>query len=279
VLSILFGLFSALSWGGGDFFGGLASRKTGAYRAVLYGELIGLVFLLGAAAIIGETIPPWQKLAFSVIAGAIGSIGLVLLYQSMTTVPMSIAMPVSALLAAALPVLVGAILQGLPSPTKLAGFALALLAVWLVAQDGIEKTHLKRLADLRLPLLAGLSFGTYFVFMNRASTSAIIWPMLVSRSSGLLALVGFMFAFRQSWRVTGTRIWPLIALNALLDVGGNVFYILAGQASRLDVAAVLSSLYPGATVLLAWLILKEKINRIQWAGILAALAAIALLTI
>jgi drug/metabolite transporter (DMT)-like permease len=278
-MSILFGLLSALSWGGGDFFGGLASRKTGAYRAVVYGEFIGLLLLFIAAAVMDESMPVWQKLAMAGMAGAIGSIGLLILYQAMIKGQMSIATPVSALLAATLPVAVGTFMEGLPAFSKLAGFALALLAVWLVAQEHSEKTQLMRLSDLRLPLLAGLCFGTYFIMMHQASKDAIIWPMVASRSAGMLALLIFILALRHDWRVKSPRVWPLIGVNAVLDVGGNAFYILAGQAGRLDVAAVLSSLYPGATVLLAWLILKEKINRVQWLGILAALVAIVLLTV
>lgn len=275
--SVLFGLFSAISWGGGDFFGGLASRKTGAYRAVLYGEFLGLLMLFGAASVLREPMLSWQKILLAGAAGAIGSIGLLILYQAMMTGQMSIATPVSALLAAALPVAVGTAMEGLPSLTKLAGFACALAAVWLVAQEYSEKTQLMRLSDLRLPLLAGLCFGTYFIIMHQASDEAVVWPMVASRSAGMLALLSFLLFRRESWQVTPSA-WPLIAVNAIMDVGGNAFYILAGQTGRLDVAAVLSSLYPGTTVLLAWLILKEKINRLQWLGILTALVAIALMT-
>ena len=278
-MSILFGLFSALAWGGGDFFGGLASRKIGAYRAVFYGELFGLLLLFIAVGFAGEALPAQGNLLLAGVAGAIGSVGLLILYQAVRSGQMSIVMPVSALLAAALPVAVGAFLQGVPAPTKLAGFALALLAVWLVAQEDEQKTHLKRLSDLRLPLLAGLCFGTYFIIMHQASATAVVWPMVASRSGGSLIILIFMLGFRQDFKIGRGTPWGLIGLNAVLDVGGNVFYILASQIGRLDVSAVLSSLYPGATVLLAWLVLKEKINRVQWTGILAALAAIALLSI
>jgi drug/metabolite transporter (DMT)-like permease len=276
--SILFGLFSALSWGGGDFAGGLASRKTGAYRAVLYGEAFGLILLIGAALFIHEPTLSWPKIALAGVGGAIGSLGLLILYQAMITGEMSIAAPVSALFAAVLPVIVGAFTQGLPSPFKLAGFACALGAVWLVTQDDSGKTHAMRLADLRLPLLAGLCFGSYFIIMHTASDTAVLTPMLASRSGGMLALLAFVFTRRENWGANRAA-WPYIALNGVLDVGGNAFYILAGQGGRMDVAAVLSSLFPGATVILAWLILKEKINRLQWTGILAALVAIALMTI
>ncbi len=279
MISIIYGLFSALSWGGGDFFGGLASRKTGAYRTVMYAELIGLVLLFGALAVTNEPIPNWQKLVLAGAGGAIGSLGLLILYQAMINGRMSIATPVSALLAAALPVGIGAFIEGLPPLTKLGGFVLALLAVWLVAQEHSQKTQLMRLSDLRLPLLAGLCFGTYFIIMHQASTNALVWPMIASRSAGAIALLIFLIAIKHDFRVATPNAWPLIALNGVLDVGGNFFYILAGQTGRMDVSAVISSLYPGATVILAWLVLKEKINRIQWLGILTALAAIVLMTV
>ncbi|MEI6290260.1 MAG: EamA family transporter, partial [Chloroflexota bacterium] len=126
---------------------------------------------------------------------------------------------------------------------------------------------------------AGIGFGSYFVIMHQASTTAVIWPMIASRSSGTLSLVIFLLVMKQDWRVAAVKAWPLMALNGILDVAGNMFYILAGQTGRMDVSAVISSLFPGATVLMAWIILKEKINRVQWLGILTALAAIVLLTV
>lgn len=278
MFSIIFGLSSAISWGGGDFIGGLASRKVGAYRAVMYGEFVGLLALFGAAIFLPEPMLAWQKILMAGAAGAIGSVGLLVLYHSIATRHMSISMPVSALLAAALPVIVGAFLEGFPTLIKIVGFVCALAAVWMVAQDDSEKTQLMRLSDLRLPLFAGFCFGLYFIIMNQAGDETILWPMISSRSGGTLILLAFMLARRESWTIS-TPAWPFIIMNAILDVGGNAFYILAGQFGRLDVTAVLSSLYPGVTVILAAIILKEKINLLQGIGILAALVAIVLMTL
>ncbi len=278
MLSVIFGLASALSWGAGDFTGGLASRKASPYRVVLYGEAFGLLLLFGAALVFHEHAPAWQNLLWSASAGAIGSFGLMLLYRAMASGQMSIATPVSALLAAILPVIVSAFVDGMPPLAKFIGFACALAAVWMISQDDSQKTQLMRLSDLRMPLFAGLCFGVYFIVMHQAAQETILFPMIASRSGGMLALLVFVFARREGWGVARAT-WPLIALNATLDVGGNAFYILAGQAGRLDVAAVLSSLYPGTTVILAWLILKEKINLMQKLGILAALLAIVLMTV
>jgi uncharacterized membrane protein len=281
LLSILFGLSSALSWGAGDFTGGIASRKTGAYRTVFYGEVIGIFVLFFVIAVFGETIPDGRTWMFAILAGVLGTMGLILLYHSMTLGLMSIAAPVSALLAAVLPVIVGIFREGLPEWMTIIGFGFALFAVWMISQgEGGIKNIFSHLTDLKLPLLAGIGFGSYFVFMHEATnTGATIWPMVASRFGGLILITTYMFITRTSWKVTDSSAWPIITLNGILDISGNVFFILAGQAGRLDVAAVLSSLFPGSTVLLAWIFLKERLNRNQWIGILSALTAIVLMTL
>lgn len=283
MLSILFGLGAALGWGAGDFTGGLASRKTGAYRTVLYGEVIGVVLLLVIVQVSGESLPNLKIWLLAMLAGALGTVGLMLLYHSMTLGLMSIATPVSALLAAALPVLVGIFKEGLPEILTVFGFGFALFAVWMISQGegGVTNTlRVAHLADLKLPLLAGIGFGFYLVLMHEAtSAGAVIWPMVASRSGGMILIVLYMLVTRASWKVEDTSAWPIITLNGLLDISGNVFFILAGQTGRLDVAAVLSSLFPGATVMLAWIFLKERLTRNQWIGIGSALIAIVLMTI
>jgi len=278
LLTVLFGLTSAITWGAGDYAGGIASRRASAYRATWYGEAFGLAVLLAGAAVFREKPMPWQDWAWSVLAGALGATGLLILYRSLAEGQMSIAAPVSGLMAAALPVVFGSLLQGLPRPATLLGFALALLAVWLISQG--EKTSPQtraRLSELRLPLISGVCFGMYFILIHQGSQHALLWPMIAARCSGTISLTIFA-GLKREIRLPGVALLPWILLNAAGDIGGNTFYILAGQAGRLDVAAVLSSLYPGTTIILAWLLLKERITRFQLAGILAALAAIGLLT-
>ena len=215
------------------------------------------------------------------LAGALGTVGLILLYHSMTLGLMSIATPVSALLAASLPVLVGIFKEGIPQLLTVIGFGFALFAVWMISQgEGGVTNILAHLSDLKLPLLAGIGFGSYFVLMHEAtSTGATIWPMVASRSGGTILITAYMLITRASWKVEDTSAWPMITINGILDISGNVFFILAGQSGRMDVAAVLSSLFPGATVMLAWIFLKERLTRNQWIGIASALAAIVLMTI
>ncbi|MBE0671082.1 MAG: DMT family transporter, partial [Anaerolineales bacterium] len=278
MLSILFGLASALSWGAGDFTGGLAARKVGAFRSVFYAEVIGILVLFGIIGLTGESFLNPRSAIFSIAAGALGTIGLMLLYHAMAIGVMSIAAPVSALLAAALPVVIGMFTEGLPDFLTLIGFGFALFAVWMISQgEGNVKDILSHLSDLKLPLLAGIGFGFYFVLMHEATRSGgAFWPMIFSRTGGIILITTYLLVTRSEWKIDVSAL-PIISVNGILDLGGNLFFILAGQAGRLDVASVLSSLFPGATVVLAWIFLKERLNRNQWIGIAAALIAIVLL--
>ena len=279
MLSILFGLSSALAWGAADFCGGLASRKAKAYQAVLFGEEVGLVLLLAALFLSGEKWIGWFSWLLCTIAGSMGVLGLLLFFQAMTKGQMSVAAPVSALTAAILPVIVGSFVEGFPGWLTLAGFALALAAIWFISQpDGGRISLRLRLADLSLPLIAGVSFGVYLILIHRGSQDGLFWPMVSSRLAGVATMMVYTLVTRQPFQPP-KAVWPLLILNGVLDVTGNGLYILAGQAGRMDVAAVLASLYPASTVVLAGLILHERLSRLQLAGILAALAAIVLMTI
>ena len=279
MLSIIYGIASSLSWGAGDFAGGLSSRKVGAYRAVLYADFFGLLILAAVSIFYRESFPSGNVALNSFIGGALGSFGLIILYYSLSVGQMSIAAPVSALFAALLPVIVGSIMQGLPSTIQFIGFALALAAVWLISQ-GDGAFHISRLSELKFPILAGVGFGFYFIFIHNAvgEPDSLLWPMIISRVAGTLLLFVIVLARRESFPVPRGA-WTVVLINATLDLGGNFFFILASKVGRLDVAAVLSSLYPGATVVLAWLILKEHIVRRQMIGIALAFAAIYLFTL
>jgi drug/metabolite transporter (DMT)-like permease len=281
LLSIIYGIISAVSWGAGDFSGGLAARKMGTYRAVFWGDLLGLLIILPIALFLHEPVPAAHAVLIASIGGMLGSVGLLVLYYSLSIGKMSIAAPVSALFAALLPVIVGLFTQGLPTPNQFAGFAFALAAVWLISQGNTdEKFQLKHLSDLRLPILAGLGFGCYFIFVHYASkeSASVIWTMVASRLAGTLMLLMVVLVRRDTFSVQRDA-WVLVFLNGALDLGGNLFFILASQTGRLDVSSVLSSLFPGSTVLLAAIFLKERIFPRQWLGIAAALVAIILFTI
>lgn len=280
LLSIFYGLGAAIAWGAGDFAGGLAARRSNALAAVFHAEWIGLAAVLAVAWLSGESPLSLRASLLALAAGAIGSLALVLLYKAMAEGQMSVAAPVSALLAASLPVIVESFLRGLPDGLTLLGFALALAAVWLIAagEGGRLMPKLGSWRDLFLPFSSGLGFGLYFILINQAGQEGTFWPLVISRAGGVLILLAYVMLTRASLQLA-RPIWPLAALNATLDVTANGFYVLASQVGRMDVAAVISSLYPGLTVLLAWLILQERIRRLQALGIALALTAIVLIAL
>ena len=271
-LAVAFGLASAASWGSGDFSGGLATRRSNVYGVVILSQLVGAVFLVALAFLLEKSGTGTQNLWLGALAGIAGVIGLVALYRGLASGRMGVVAPLTAVVTAALPVLVSLITEGLPAPLQLVGFGIALVAVWLLSGAGGGAS--RRTRDVGLALVAGLGFGLFFILIGRVSHSAILWPLVAAR----VASIGFLFSFATlagQWEAPARGRLPLIALAGVLDTGGNAFFALATQAGRLDIAAVLASLYPAATVLLAWLILKEHLLRRQWLGIVAALVALA----
>ena len=278
MLSPLFGLLSALSWGTGDFAGGLASRKVGPYRAVFFAEAIGLTGILIVLPFFPESFPDLNTILWSAAAGVLGTIGLITFFEAMRRGRLSIAAPLSALLGAIVPIIIGGVRDGLPQPSVLIGIVIALVAIVLIAREEAPEDDEKTEPYLHLALLAGIGFGFYFVLMHQASQTHFWTPLVVARSSGMLAIAIFLLIIRSPFHLP-TEGWGLLTINGIFDVGGNAFFILAGQAGRLDVSSVLGSLYSGVTVLLAWLILKEKLQRVQWLGVALALVGIVLMTL
>ncbi len=272
--SAAFGLASAASWGAGDFCGGVATKRAGGYEVVIGAHLVGAIGFLVLAAATGEPVPGVVNLIWCGLAGLAGAIGLLALYRALAEGRMGVAAPISGMLSAAVPAVVGALAEGLPRSLTLGGFVLALVAVWLVARTGDDAIEFRRLG---LPIVAGFGFGLFIVIIGRASGNAVFWPLVAARVASLTVLPVIAI-------VNGQSIWPArsallpVAIAGAFDAGGNAFLVMAAHAGRLDVAAVLSSLYPATTVLLAWLILKERITSWQFAGLLTALVAIAAIT-
>jgi drug/metabolite transporter (DMT)-like permease len=270
---VALGLASAASWGGGDFAGGLATRRASASGVVIASQGVGIVLLVLLAAATGEALPRPGQLGWAALAGASGALGLYALYTALASGRMAIAAPVSGVVGAVVPVLVGATVEGPPGFLRLVGFGLALVGVWLLAARAGESRAVGS-RELLLPGLAGVSFGLFLVFIHQAGGTGVLWPLTVARatSMALLAAIGGVTATLQ---LPGRAALGLTFLAGVLDTGGNAFFALAAQAGRLDVAGVMSSLYPAGTVALACLLLRERLTPRQTVGATATLAAIA----
>ncbi|GAC1406371.1 MAG: DMT family transporter [Ktedonobacteraceae bacterium] len=272
--SIIFGLAASLFWGSGDFSGGLASRRETTTSVVLAAYAIGGVLLIGLALIWREPFPSSLDILWGALAGVAGVIGLVAFYSALAIGQMGIIAPLSAILTAGLPVLFSISTEGLPGSLQLGGFVLALLAIVLVSRPQRAQGRPK---GIGMALLAGCGFGCFFILISRVAPGATFWPLVVARFTSVICLLVLVLIRHQKILPKRTVV-PLVGLAGVLDAIGNAFFVLAAHAGRLDVAAILSSLYPAATVLLAALLLRERVTRIQTLGILLALIAVPLIS-
>ncbi|MBE7532078.1 MAG: DMT family transporter [Chloroflexi bacterium] len=276
VMVVFWGLASAVTWGAGDFSGGVATKRTAVTGVVVVSQIVGGIFLVLLALLFREALPTPASLLMGMLAGMAGVVGLLALYSGLANGRMGVVAPLAAVISAAIPVLVSLFIEGLPQITQLMGFGLALLAVWLLSGMG-WRTAVPR-QELGYALVAGTGFALFFIFIDRVEPGSLFWPLATARTVSV-TLLSLWVLSRGEWVRPLPHQLPLIALAGVLDALGNAFFALAARLGRLDIAAVLASLYPGSTVLLARVILQERLTRLQWLGVLLALAALVLITL
>lgn len=281
--AVLFGLGAALTWGAGDFSGGMATKRSHVYMVVLLSHIVGLAGLLGLILLFGEPFPTWNDLFVGALAGLSGAVGVLALYTGLAQGRMGVVAPLTAVITAIVPIIFGLFLEGLPQLQQLAGFAIALFAVWFISGENGGAAGLGW-QDLKLPTAAGLGFGLFFILIDQVSDNAILWPLVGSRVASIIMMFILVLISRQWGRpALSLSKWPgkvqlgWIALAGIFDAGGNAFFALATSYGRLDISTILSSLYPATTVLLARIILDERLSRQQGAGVVAAFIAIILI--
>jgi drug/metabolite transporter (DMT)-like permease len=236
--------------------------------------VLGGVVALGLAVARNEAPLQQRDVIWAVLAGTAGPLALVFFYRGLAVGRMGVVAPISGVLGAAIPVVVGSITLGLPAPIQICGIALAIVAVILVTRSAEESPE--GTSGVAMALLAGVGFGAFFVLLAQVSNGAAFWPLVVVRIAAGVILGAILIVSRAPWR-PARAVMKLVLLAAVLDMAGNVWFLLASQQGRLDVAAVLSSLYPIMTIVLAALVLHERIGRLQAAGIAAAITAIVLI--
>ena len=233
--------------------------------------MLGGVVALALALVRGEEFLGQRDVVWALLAGIAGPLALVFFYRALAVGRMGIVAPISGVLGAAIPVVVGSLTLGLPAPIQIGGIGLAIVAVVLVTRSAEESAGGTR--GIGLAILAGIGFGAFFVLLAQVSHGTAFWPLVFVRVAAGLVLGAILLATRTAWR-PARAVMNLVLVAAVLDTAGNVFFLFASQQGRLDVAAVLSSLYPVVTILLAALLLHERIGRLQAAGIVAAIGAI-----
>jgi drug/metabolite transporter (DMT)-like permease len=236
---------------------------------------VSFTILVSTAMMRGEPFSEPADLMWGALAGTLVMAGYAFLLRGFATGRMGIVAPVSGVLATAIPVIFAVFTEGLPRGLQLLGFSLALVSIWMLSRPEQFGT---RPEGLGMALLAGVGFGGFFTALDQVSESAIFWPLAAGRLAACGLMVAFAFSTRRSLMPQAPPL-ALLGLLGLLDVGGNLFFLLAVQTGRLDVAAVLASLYPAVTAVLAWWIAKEQMTRLQAIGAVIAVLAIALITV
>jgi drug/metabolite transporter (DMT)-like permease len=280
---IVLGLASAAAWGSADFGGGLAGRRAPLLGVLLISQLVGCALAVVLALLRSEPLPGLGDLAISVAGGIVGGIGIGALYLGLATGRMGVVAPISGVLAAVVPVSAGILLQGLPGPARIAGIGLALVAVVLVSNSasddrGAGGGRRRVRSDVGIGLLAGAALGLLNLVISRLSPGLVFGPLVALRATEAVLIVAVIATTRRTWRVP-RPMFPLLLVVGGLDMAGNGFFILAAHAGRLDIAAVLSSLYPVSTLILAAVVLHERIVGVHALGVVAAIVAIVLVRI
>jgi uncharacterized membrane protein len=298
----LIALAAAASWGGGDFSGGMGvkaagGRVAGAIRFVILAHAISLTVLLVILWTHHAGLPHGAPVAWAVVGGVTGALGLVAFYIALSRGGMGASAAVSGLLAAAIPAVVSSVMEGAPGAMRLLGFAMAGGAIWLIAAGESPESAGESRGTMALAIFAGVAFGAYFVALKMASPLGLVMPMAIARSSsialclpvlGVMGLVGRGSPLQPTsqkrdvghpdcWFGKTLLLWAVGV--AVLDTGGNVLFMAATRLGRLDVASVLASLYPAGTILLAAWYLHERPTRRQIVGMVTALAAVMMITI
>lgn len=274
---ILLAISSAVVFGAGDFCGGAASRRADPLRVLSISLPSGLVLLCAVAVLLGGGWHP-AALGWGALSGLAGGVGLLVFYGALAKGPMSIVAPVSGLMAAVVPAVVGIARGDRLTIPALVGIGLCLTAICFVSMER-DGGPVRLTGGPVLALIAGTGFGAFFVLI-RFGDDGTLWPLAVSKAAGLLLVIAVAAARRRGpMPLLRDHATTGIALLAgALDMLGNALFVLAARAGMLSVAGVLSSLYPASTVLLARLVYAERLRPIQRVGLGVAVAGVVLVT-
>jgi len=274
-------VLASVLFGAADFLGGLAAARAPTYTVVVVSQAAGVALLAIAMPLLpAATIAP-ADLSWGAAAGCAGGIGVALLYRGLASGPMSVVAPVTAVCAVVVPVVAGLLLGDRPGPVTLGGIVLAVVAVGLAGQsvqsdEPARERRQSRWRAFQLAISAGVMIGLFLVALGRTPASAGLWPLVAARAVSVALFAVIALAVGEPIVMTGVPAVYAIA-GGTLDMLANFCYLAAVRRGPLSVIATLASLYPATTVILARLVLHERLTRTRLIGVAAALAAIVMI--
>ncbi|MFN2488731.1 MAG: DMT family transporter [Actinomycetota bacterium] len=283
-VEIVLGLGAALAYGAADFIGGLASRRTAAFAVVLLSQVAGSVLLVAVLPFFDNGRPTTTELGWGAVAGVAGGLGVAGLYRGLAIAPMNVIAPITAVVAATVPVVFGVATGERPSAPAALGAAVALVAVALVSLSpghpgdpgSVARKTQSGAAGIMLAAGAGVAFGVFFILVRHAAEGTGLWSLVGVRIGSMTTAALLVAATATSLRPPGGAL-PQIACAGILDTAANVLYLLAAQRGLLSLVAVLTSMYPASTVLLARIVLGERLTVFRLVGLAAAAVGVALI--
>lgn len=273
-MGLLLALGAGLSFGAADFVGGFAAKRTPATTVTALSQVFGFAVLLAAMPLVGGT-PSAAALGFGALAGIAGSLGLVAYLKALAAGPMGLVAPVTSVVGAAVPVVVGLAAGERLSSIATAGLLLGLLAIGIVAGGGGRSRGAGTQGPL-LALLGGVLVGAFLVLLDQTPDGSGLWPLVGARMASLTMLGAWAFATKAT--LPSRHELKPIALAGVLDMSANVLFLLATRAAPLTLASLLTSMSPVVIVLLARKVLAERLHRTQIAAVALSLVAIAAVT-
>jgi drug/metabolite transporter (DMT)-like permease len=268
-------------WGTADFAGGYGSRRANAFVLTAFSHVCAFALMFGIALTQQGGFPSRTSILWALVAGAVGGFSLAIFYRALSLGQMGLTAPIAALLGAAIPTLADIAMEGAPSRWTIAGFALAIVAIWLITRpepadkNDTEIDDARRPAGVGMAALAGVGFAGFYLCIHQASGSPV-WVAAISRIGSFASTAVAVAVTRAPLSLDRPRA-ALGMVAGMLDISASALFIFASQRGRLDEAVVITSLYPAVTVLLARLVLKEHFSRWRFVGLLAALAAVPLI--
>lgn len=279
-MAIILGLATAICYGCGDFFGGVTAKRLSVLYVVGFSHLIGLIGVAILAPFVADAFA-WRDLGLGAIAGVMGGVGVVLLYRGLARGPMAVVAPLTAITSAATPAAWGVLDGETLSRWSWLGVICALIAIALTSLPSNMSADLANVEPRVVleSLLAGACFGAMFIVYDTTTDASAPWPVVGARlvTTGVLLTVIFS-ARRSELDMVPANLWPLV-LTGVFDAASNAIFLWATSLGDFIIVAVLSSLYPISTVLLARIVLDERISRLQLAGLCSALLGTALIAI
>lgn len=273
-MAALLALGAALCWGVSDFLGGLASRRLPVLSVLVVAMPVGALVAVAAVAAVRPDAPDGRTVAAAVIAGLAGLVGVAALYRGLAVGAMAVVAPLSAT-GPLVPVAVGVARGERPEPVQWLGVLVALVGVLLLSREEVSSRRVA--AGALLGVVAAVGFGTFFVALDAASAGGALWPTLVLRSAGALAILAVALVVRPPLPRTRASLAPLFAVGTL-DMAANGLFAAASSRGLVSLVSVLASLYPAVVVLLAIATLGERLTRLRAAGAGAALVGAALIS-